>query len=449
MQQLNRNLPFLEPNESLAEKVIMFGGGAFLRAFACPAFDELNKKGLFGGSVTVISDNAEIFKAQSGLFTVVERESRGGEKIEEISLITCVENYINPHSDRDNFIYRARNPELRFVVCEKAEAEITAFLHERFTYYKGDVSRGLVFLPCGEGYNSGAELKNFVLKCNLSEAFNNWVNTACFFANTLTDRFVSASPPDEIEAAKLRKKLGCRDDLLTTCELFYFWAIEAPAIIREELPLDKSGLNIVFSENITPYKLRKERLLDGACLALALAALLCSYKTAEKAISDEAFKKYLVKALFEEIIPTLGMNRNVLEGYAKTVVERLSNPLVKHDLLEAAHDCAVRFKTRILPTILEYRKHFSALPPMLTFSFAAMLAFHKNGGRFPLTGDERSIAFLRDNKPDIIFKNISGAWGVNLTDLLENTQFKATTEEQFNFIKKHGMKPLIERLVKS
>jgi tagaturonate reductase len=450
MEQLNRSLTRDKYRQSaLPEKVMMFGGGAFLRAFACPAFDELNKRGLFGGSVTVIGDNADVFKEQDGLFTVVARENRSGEKTEETSMITCVENYITPEQDYNEYVAHAKNPELRFVVYEKIEAEINAFLHERFVYYKGDVSRGLIFLPCAEGYNSGAELKNHILKCNLSTEFNSWVSNACFFANTLADRFVSASPSEEIEAARFRKKFGYRDKLLVTCELFYFWAIEAPVVIREELPLDKSGLNIVYSESIAPYKLRKERLLDGALAAFAPSALLCSFKTAENAIAEGNLKKYLERILFAEIIPTLDFNRNILESYAKTIIERLSNPFVKRELLETTHDCAAKFKTHVLPTILEYRKRFGELPPVLIFSFAAMLAFHKNGGRFPLIGDERSIAFLRDNKLDIIFKNISGAWGINLSDLLENTQFKTIAEEQFNFIKKHGVKLMIERLLKS
>ncbi|MCL2698039.1 MAG: hypothetical protein FWE74_08155 [Oscillospiraceae bacterium] len=446
MQQLNRNLPVAGVKHDFPKKVLIFGENAF----ACLAFDELIKKGLFCGSVTVAGRETEIFKKQQGLFTIIERDVESGKKTEIIKIITCVSDYINPYNDFDCFIKRAQNPVLRFVVAGTEDAEKTAtLLYERFTFFKGEMDKGLVFLACEPIENNGAKLKILVQqyadKWGLSDEFTRWTNNACFFANTLTDR-ITVSNLNYDEVKKFEKKLGYRDELLTICEPFYFWAIELPAVLRAELPLDRSGLNVVFNEDITPHRLRKTRLLDGALTALAPAALLHGYKTMNDAMSNPGFKKYIEKTLFKEIIPTLDINRNVLDGFTKTIIERLCNPLVKQELLLITENQVSNFKTRVLPTILEYHKRFKQLPPMLMFSFAVLVAFYKNGGRFPLADDERSIAFLRDNRLDTIFKNISGAWGTDLTEILEKTQFKTIVEEYFNIIKKHGVKPLIERL---
>ncbi|MDR2532709.1 MAG: tagaturonate reductase [Oscillospiraceae bacterium] len=470
MEQLSRKLPLVRFQQSFPEKVLMFGEGAFLRAFACYAIDNMNRKGLFGGNVTIIQPipegKIELLRKQEGLFTIVARGLENGEKTVKTSLVTCVSDYINPYDDYSNYIKRARNPELRFIISNTTEAgisyragesindmpqasfpgKVTAFLYERFVFFNGDKKKGIIFLPCELIENNGAKLKELVLiyanEWGLSEDFIRWIDESCIFTNTLVDRIVAGYP--HTEADKICNKLGYRDELLNACELFYFWAIEGPGQIRKELPLDKTGLNVVFSENITPYRLRKVRLLNGAHTCLAPAALLCGYKTVGEATEDVTFKKYLDRAIFKEIIPTLDINRNVLEGFAKAVFERFSNPYIRHELLGITLNCVSKFKTRVLPTILEYQRRFGELPPILTFSFAALIAFYKNGGRFKLTDEERDIVFLRDNKLDIIFKNISGAWDV---DISGNLQLQSAVEESFYFIKKHGVKPLTERLV--
>ncbi|MCL2638352.1 MAG: hypothetical protein FWD48_08265 [Oscillospiraceae bacterium] len=443
MQQLNRSLPFIETPPSAPEKALVFGGGAFWRALVFPVFDALSKSGFWGGGVTLVGDNLETFEKQDGLFTVAQKGIENGKEITAENLIACVTDCVNPHSDYNNYIKRAYNPELRFVVSDESSAEnITALLHERFSFFDGDINKGLIFLSFGELKKS---VQKYAAERNLNSEFSQWLGNACFFANTLADRIITETTNDEAERSQ--KKFGYRDELLTMCEAYYFWAIESPVAVRAELPLDKSGLNVFFCEDITPHYLRKTRLFGGIQAALAPAALLFGCKTMHEAATNPSFKKYIERALLGEIIPTLDTNRNVLESYAKTVTERLCNPLIKHELLSVTQNCVPKFKTQVLPTILEYRKRFAKLPPILTFSFAALIAFYKSGGRFPLNDNEKNIAFLRDNKLDIIFRNISSAWGADMTDLLENTQFKATVEEHFSIIKKHGVKPLVERLV--
>ncbi|MCL1824104.1 MAG: tagaturonate reductase, partial [Oscillospiraceae bacterium] len=322
--------------------------------------------------------------------------------------------------------------------------KVTAFLYERFTFFKGDKSKGLIFLPCELIDNNGTNLKLLVQRYanewDLGEEFLQWVNNACVFTNTLVDRIVAGYP--QTEAEKINEELGYRDELLDACELFYFWAIECPPWLRAELPLDKTGLNIVFSDDIAPYRLRKVRMLNGAHTCLAPAALLSGLTTVGEAANDPDFRKYIENALFKEIIPTLDTNRNVLDGFARSVLERFSNPYIWHELHGITLNSVSKFKARVLPTITEYRKRFGKLPPILTFSFAAMIAFYKNGGRFKIIDDEKNIAFLRDNTLDIIFKN-TGAWE---TDMAADSEFCAAVEEAFRRIRAGGIKQEVTRL---
>ena len=471
MERLNRNLPLVKFEKKMPEKVIMFGEGEFLRAFACLAFDVLNEKKLFNGSVTIVQPTPEgkidLIRQQDGLYTVIERGLENGEKRINTRLITCVEDCINPYEDYENYIHKARNPELRYIVSDTTETgfsccegellsdkpqvsfpgKVTAFLYERFKFFEGDDKKGLVFLPCEPIENNGDKLKKitekYAAQWKLEKEFTEWINEYCVFANTLTDRIVTGYPREEAE--KIFEESGYRDELLNTCELFYFWAIESARFaghIKQELPFDKAGLNVIFSDDISLHRLKKARMFNGAHICLAPAALLTGYTTVAEAVGDPMFKKYLEKVLYNEIIPTLDMNRNVLEGFAKSVITRFSNPFTGHELQEITHDCISKFKARIFPAIFEYQRRFGKIPPILTFSFAAMIAFYKNGGHIKIADDEKSTAFLRDNDLDVIFKNI-GFWEV---DLLENEELCTAVEEALRRIKLGGIKNEIMRL---
>jgi len=469
MEKLNRNLPIIKIERNMPEKVLMFGEGAFLRAFACYSFDEMNNKRLFDGSVTIVQPipegKIELLAKQDGLYNIILRGIKDGEKVVKTRLVTCVNNYINPYTDYTGYIKTATNPHLRFIVSNTTEAgisyregekhdscpqmsfpgKVTAFLHKRFSFFKGDKTKGIIFLPCELIDDNGTKLRELVIKYakewNLSAEFLKWIDESCVFANTLVDKIVSGYPSEE--ADRICEELGFRDELLDACELFYFWAIEGPSILKDELPFNKAGLNVIFSDDISPYRLRKVRILNGAHTCLAPAALLCGLTTVGEAVSDNVFRKYIETAIFKEIIPALDINKNVLESFAKSILERFSNPFIRHELQGITLNSVSKFKTRVLPTILDYQKKFGVLPPVLTFSFAALIAFYKSGGRFKIMDEEKNIAFLRDNKIDVIFKNWS-AWDA---DLKENIQLYSAVENAFNAIRENGIKSEVMRLI--
>ena len=79
---------------------------------------------------------------------------------------------------------------------------------------------------------------------------------ATIFTNTLADRIVTGHPKDEVEA--FAESLGYRDNLFVAGEIFHFFAIEVEqkvaTEINETLPFQKAGLNVVLTDDATPYK---------------------------------------------------------------------------------------------------------------------------------------------------------------------------------------------------
>jgi len=425
----------------LPEKIMQFGEGNFLRAFIDFFVDELNEKGLFDGGVVVVQPieqgNIDAINRQDGLYTVVLRDNSSARK----RIITGINRAINPFKEFDTYMEAIKNPELRFIFSNTTEAgivyshtempqnclpqtfpaKITALLYTRFLAFNGDSSKGLVFIPCELIDNNGTALKTAVLRhaadWSLGKEFENWIKNCNYFANTLVDRIVTGYPRDEI--ATLSQELGYDDELLVCGEAFHFFAIglpkNAPAGLDDALPFHKAGLNVVYTDDATPYKQRKVRILNGAHTMSVLAAFLCGKQTVGEMMDDQLFVKFLHKGIFEEIIPTLMLDKSDLEDFADAVLDRFANPHIKHMLLSIAANSVSKYRVRVLPSILEYYDKMGALPKILSFSFAALIAFYQDGKNVQ---DEPGMAeMFAESDADALVKNIfenEQMWGQNL-----------------------------------
>ena len=209
----------------------------------------------------------------------------------------------------------------------------------------------------------------------MSEEFIDWLETSNYFLNSLVDRIVTGYPKDE--AKKLTEELGYNDRLLDTGEIFHLWVIEGDRRFAEELPFTKAGLNVIWTDDMTPYRTRKVRILNGAHTMTVLAAYLYGLDTVKECMDDGLIKAYMEKGLYEEIIPTLDLPQNELLDFAKAVSERFANPFIKHYLLSISLNSTSKFKTRVLPSITEYVKRKGKIPQILTFSMAALIAFYR------------------------------------------------------------------------
>jgi len=395
-------------NRDLEEKVLQFGEGNFLRAFVDLFIDQLNGQGHFNGSVVVVQPIAqgmtEALNAQEGCYTVVLRGLENNKPVTYKRIVTSISRGINPYTDFDTYKNTMKNPSLRYIISNTTEAgiayvesdkledcppasfpgKVTALLYERFKLFCGDPTKGFIFLPCELIDNSGDMLKEIVLRhaisWNLSEDFISWIKESNYFANILVDRIVTGYPKDEIP--NFEAELGYKDNLLVTGEIFHFFAIEAPKQalkeMEEALPFAKAGLNVVLSDDITPYKLRKVRILNGSHTMSVLAASLAGKETVGEMMADPLFVEYLRKGIYKEIIPTLDLDEEDLNSFAASVFDRFANPHIKHYLLSIALNSVSKFKARVLPTILDYHKKMNKLTDVLTFGFAALLAFYKN-----------------------------------------------------------------------
>ena len=417
------------------EKVLQFGEGNFLRAFVDWMIDKANRDGIYHGSIVLCQPIAQGLKdminAQDGVYTLAMRGAENGQPVEKIEVITSVSRCINPYENYEDLMEIARSADLEVVVSNTTEAgiayhagdqptdrppvsfpaKVTAFLYERYKAFHGDPEKGLLFLPVELIDNNGAELKRIVLQYaqewELGQEFTDWINTANAFTSTLVDRIVTGYPRDEV--SYFEEKLGYKDNIIDTSELFNLWVIEGDKKWADKLPVHKTDANVIWTDDVKPYKKRKVRILNGAHTSTVLAAYLAGFDIVGDFMKDDTVRTFMNNVIYQEVIPTLDLPKEELESFAAAVNDRFANPYIKHKLLDIALNSCSKFNARCLPSLLGYVEEKGVLPKCLTFSLAAFIKFYqgewkdgvytgtrKDGTQYPLRDDESVIRFFAD-----------------------------------------------------
>lgn len=467
------------------ERVLQFGEGNFLRAFVDWQIDEMNNKADFNSSVVVVQpiENGlvNILNEQDGLYTLYLQGMKNGKAEKTHKVINSISRGVNPYTNYDSYLEIGENPDLRFVISNTTEAgitfkeedklndspqssfpgKLTALLYRRYKTFNGASDKGLIIIPCELIDRNGEKLKENVLKyCELwtlEEGFIKWIEENNTFCCSLVDRIVPGYPRDIIN--EVTEELGYEDKLVNVGELYHLWVIEGPQWIREELPADKAGLNIKVVDDMTPYRTRKVRILNGSHTAMVPVSYLYGLETVGETVNHEVLSKFVNGLLYEEINKAVDLPEEELVEFADAVVDRFKNPYVNHYLMSIALNSMSKYKTRNLPSVLDYLNKEGKLPKRLVFSLAALIEFYK-GKRgqedINLSDDEDILELYKslwikhdgsENSLKNIVTNVLGYeknWGMDLNKV-PNLNEEVT--KYLTNIEKVGMKEAIKEVL--
>ena len=430
------------------ETVIQFGEGGFLRGFADYFFQKLQDKGLFDGSVVIVQPiekgMCSVLEQQGCEYNLFLRGIDNGQVVDEHTHIDIISRCVNPYENFESYMKLAENPDFRFIVSNTTEAGIEYVDSNQFTdaparSFPGKLTqllykrfrlglKGFIILSCELIDHNGEELEKCCLRYadlwGLGEEFKTWLVQENDFCSTLVDRIVTGFPRDEHE--ELCRRIGEQDNMMDTAEIFHLWVIQGSH--EDELPLQKAGFHVVWTDNVDPYKKRKVRILNGAHTSMVLGAHLYGLKTVGECLKDEKVSALLRKCIFREIIPAIGDTEDNRK-FGEAVLERFSNPFIRHMLLSIALNSVSKFRARVLPTILEYRDMFGSCPQGLTFSLAALMAFYRTDD----ANDSQEIMdFMKTAPVEDILKR-EDYWGQDLSPLL------ADVKKWYELIETEGM----------
>lgn len=392
------------------EKVLQFGEGNFLRAFVDRYFDLANEVTGWNGKIVMVQpiDGAYGFadgiNAQDCLYTVLMRGKQDGVAMDEARLISSCSRCINPYcpDDYQAMMEVATSDDLEIIVSNTTEAgiaydascqptdeppasfpaKLAQVLHARWEAGKP----GVVVLSCELIDNNGAELlrivRQHVADWGWEEAFDAWLQTDCTFCTTLVDTIVPGRIRDAAEAAAVAERLGYEDPFLAVREPFQMWGIQGDETLAAKLPFIQAELPGAFvTPNVTPYKKRKVRILNGAHTGFVPGAWLAGFDIVRDCMHDDVVRGFMNTLLEREVIPTLSaeLDEADLRAFAAAVQDRFDNPFIDHQLLSICLNSTSKWAARDLPTMLDYVEQMGELPRCLTTSLAALIAFYTTG----------------------------------------------------------------------
>ncbi len=471
--------------EKAPEKVLQFGEGNFLRAFVNYWFDLANEKADWNGKCVLVQPIApglaKMINEQEGLYTLYLRGSQNGQKVDDMRVISSVSRCLNPYerADFDAMMEVAVSDDLELIVSNTTEAgivydpacqladipcasfpgKLTQVLFARYQAKKP----GLIILACELIDNNGKELQKcvnqYIDQWDLGDEFKSYVNGQCTFCGSLVDRIVPGRIRDPQEVAALEQKHGYMDPLLDVGEVFGVWVIEGDEKLNDVLPFRKAGIEdkVFVTPDMTPYKKRKVRILNGAHTGFVLGAYLAGFDIVRDCMHNETVLGYMNKMLLEEVVPVLPLDQEDCRSFAAAVQDRFNNPFVNHELMSISLNSTSKWRARCMPSFLEYVEKTGKLPACMTMSFAAYIAFFSNdiqeltdkglvcrrpkGNDYVCSDDRWALEFYYDHRNDSVEDLVHAVmtneqmWGQDLT-LVEG--FEAATVENLKKIRTEG-----------
>ncbi len=478
---------FYKREKVFPERIIQFGEGNFLRGFIDCLIDCANEKGIMDASVVLVQprgdSKVDLFNSQDCLYTLLTRGIKDGETVDEAKIISCISRCISPYRSYMEFLDLAKDENLNVIFSNTTEAgivfngndepidmppstfpaKLTALLYARFKAVLGDTSKGFLIVPTELIEQNGDKLKETVFayakKWELREEFIPWVESSCCFANTFVDRIVAGFPREE--TLVLEQRLGYEDFLMDVCEPFLQFYIQCDEEFRDRIPFENLGFDVKFVDDLTPYRMRKLRLLNGAHTACALSAFLEGYETVCEMMKDEKYVLFLNKLLNEELVPFADTDKGEIEEFSSHIPDRLKNPFIKHKTLEISFNSFSKFRARNLTSLVEHYKVNGVAPTCLCFSLAALIRFYKgefrDGKYIGLRGTEEyeirdSLEILVDvskayESDDVVREILSNTsiWGIDLMQIYSlYEKVAAFYDEIVEFGAAHTIEKVIE-----
>ncbi len=236
-------------------------------------------------------------------------------------------------------------------------------------------------LPSELNASNGELLKEVVLRhpadWSLPPEFTQWLDDSTPFFNTLVDRVVPGYPTENADEHQAR--LGYRDRLMVTGELFHSWLVEDPEGKSTGLPLERAELSVKRFADVGPYRELKVCILNGVHTAIGVAALAASLQSVREMVEDDVFGPLSRNMLSEEVLPYRDAPDEEKHAYANQVLVRFANPAIRHYLYDISLNSIAKLSVRALPSLLAFYENRGHPPPVLCFALAALIAFYTAG----------------------------------------------------------------------
>ncbi|HAT3922671.1 TPA: mannitol dehydrogenase family protein [Citrobacter amalonaticus] len=181
-----------------------------------------------------------------------------------------------------------------------------------------------------------------------------WMEQHVTFPSTMVDRIVPAVTADTLD--KIENLTGVRDPAGVACEPFRQWVIE-DNFVAGRPQWEKAGAELV--SDVIPFEEMKLRMLNGSHSFLAYLGYLAGYQHINDCMGDENYRVAARALMLNEQAPTLKVQGVDLTRYADLLIERYSNPALRHRTWQIAMDGSQKLPQRMLDSVRWHLAHNS------------------------------------------------------------------------------------------
>ncbi|MCX4141833.1 mannitol dehydrogenase family protein [Paraburkholderia sp. SEWSISQ10-3 4] len=433
--------------------------------------------GICGVTLQGDVDKRDALMAQQGLYSVVERGPHGA----KVTVVRALREVLAMPHDRAALFARLADPLVQIVsltVTEKGYCRdpktgevalddpavahdlanpleprtvpgiLVAALRERRDSASG---KPFTVLSCDNLSHNGAALRQVV--CSFARQRDpelaDWIAAHVAFPSTMVDRIVPATT--DAERVTVAHAIVYEDTVPVPCEPFRQWVIE-DRFAGGRPAWEAVGAQLV--EDVTPFELAKLRMLNGTHSTLAYLSMLGGFETIDAAISHPPMRNLIHAMMTEEIAPTLTMPASFdLAAYRDALLERYTNPALKHRCAQIAMDGSQKIPPRLLATIAA---RIGAGQPFtrLALAIAAWMMFlcgHADDGtRYeisdPLAGRLKTLVASADGEPQALMDALLTVREVFPEDLAALPEFRKTLRHALQLLHEHGARGAITAL---
>ena len=181
-----------------------------------------------------------------------------------------------------------------------------------------------------------------------------WIEQHVTFPSTMVDRIVPAVTADTLD--KIENLTGVRDPAGVACEPFRQWVIE-DNFVAGRPQWEKAGAELV--SDVIPFEEMKLRMLNGSHSFLAYLGYLAGYQHINDCMGDENYRRAAHDLMLKEQAPTLKVQNVDLARYADLLIERYTNPALRHRTWQIAMDGSQKLPQRMLDSVRWHLAHNS------------------------------------------------------------------------------------------
>lgn len=203
-------------------------------------------------------------------------------------------------------------------------------------------------MSCDNMPENGHVMRNVV--CAYARAVDagltDWIESHVTFPSTMVDRIVPAVTPETLD--KIEQLTGIRDPAGVACEPFRQWVIE-DNFVAGRPAWEKAGAELV--SDVIPFEEMKLRMLNGSHSFLAYLGYLAGYQHINDCMGDENYRRAAHDLMLKEQAPTLKVQNVDLARYADLLIERYTNPALRHRTWQIAMDGSQKLPQRMLDSV--------------------------------------------------------------------------------------------------